>query len=55
MKVHRAIRFNSSLYVAGYIANNTEKRKQFKHVDVKKASDKLMNNAPYGKTIENVA
>ena len=36
-KVHRAIRFNSSLYVADYIANNTEKRKQFKHDDIKKA------------------
>ena len=37
------------------IANNTEKRKQFKHDDVKKAFYKLMNNAPYGKTIEDVA
>ena len=55
MKVHRAIRFNSTSYVAGYIANNMEKRKQFKHDDVTKAFYKLMNNAPYGKTIENVA
>ena len=55
VKVHRAIRINSSPYVASYIANNTEKRKQFKHDDVKKAFYKLMNNAPYGKTIENVA
>ena len=55
VKVHRAIRFNSSPYVAGYIANNTEKRKQFKHDDVKKAFYKMINNAPYGKTIENVA
>ena len=55
VKVHRAIRFKSSPYVAGYIAKNTEKRKQFKHDDVKKAFYKLMNNAPYGKTIENVA
>ena len=55
VKVHRAIRFNSSPYVAGYIANNTEKRKQFKHDDVKKAFYKLMNNVPYGKIIENVA
>ena len=37
VKVHSAIRFNSSPYVAGYIANNTEKRKQLKHDDVKKA------------------
>ena len=55
VKVHRAIRFNSSPYVAGYIANNTEKRKQFKHDNVKKASYKLINNASYGKTIESVA
>ena len=53
--VHRAIRFNSSPYFVGYIANNMEKRKQFKHDDVKKAFYKLMNNAPYGKRIENVA
>ena len=35
-KVYRAIRFNSSPYVAEYISNNTEKRKQLKHDDVKK-------------------
>ena len=38
IKVHRAIRFKSSPYVASYIANNTEKRKQFKHDKVKKLS-----------------
>ena len=37
VKVHRAIRFKWKPYVAGYIANETEKRKQFKHDDVKKA------------------
>ena len=51
VNVYRAIRFNSSPYVASYIANNTEKRKQFKHNDVKKAFHKLRNNAPYKKTI----
>ena len=55
LTAHRAIRFNSLPYVAGYIANNTEKRKKFKQNDVKKSFYKLMNNAPYGKTIENVA
>ena len=55
VKLHSAIRFNTSPYVAGYIANNTVKRKQFKHDNVKKAFYKLMNNAPYRKTIENVA
>ena len=55
VKDHCAIRFNSAPYVVSYIANNTEKRKQLKHEDVKKAFYKLMNNAPYWKTIENVA
>ena len=54
VKVHRAIRFKSSPYVARYIANTTAKRQQFKHDDVKKAFHKLINNAPYGMTIENV-
>ena len=55
IKVHCAIRYKSSPYVASYIANNTAKSQQFKHDDVKKSLYKLMNNAPYGKTIENVA
>ena len=55
VKLHRPILFKSSPYVASYIANNTAKRQQCKHDDVKKAFYKLMNNAPYGKTIENVA
>ena len=55
IKVHRAIRFKSSPYVASDIANNTAKRQHFKHDDVKKAFYKLINNAPYEKTIENVA
>ena len=55
VKIHCAIRFNLSPYIAGYIAKNTEKRKQFKHDDVKNTFHKLMNNAPYGKMIENVA
>ena len=53
--MHRAIRFKFLPYVESYIANNTANRQQFKHYDVKKAFYKLMNNAPYGKTIENVA
>ena len=54
-KVHFAIRFNSSPYVTQYIANNTEKPKQFKHDDLKITFYKLINDAPYGKTIENIA
>ena len=49
VKVHLAIRFKSSPYVAGYIANNTDMQKQFKHDDVKKAFYKLINNVPYDK------
>ena len=55
VNVHRAIRFFSSPYITGYIANNTAIRQQYKHDDVKKNFYKLMNNAPYGKTIEKVA
>ena len=47
VKVHRAIRYKSSPYVASDIAINTAKRQQFKHDNVKKAFYKLMNNAPY--------
>ena len=54
-KLHRAIRFKSSPNVASYIANITAKRRQFKNDVVKKAFYKLMNNAPDGKAIENVA
>ena len=55
IKLHRAIHFKSSPYVASYIANNTAKRQEYKHDNVKKAFYKLMNNSPYKKTIENVA
>ena len=55
VKLHRTIRFKSLPYGASFIANNTAKRQQLKHDDVKKALYKLMNNAAYGKTIENVA
>ena len=51
VKLHRPVRFKSVPYVASYIANNTAKRHLFKHDDVKKSFYKLMNNAPYEKTI----
>ena len=35
VKRHRAIHLKSSLFVASYIANNTAKRLQFKHYNVK--------------------
>ena len=55
VKLHRGNRFKFLPYVASYIANNTTKRQQFNNDDVKNALYKLMNNAPYGMTIENVA
>ena len=53
--MHRAIRFKSSACVANNIANNTAKRQHYKHDDFKKAFYKLMNNAPYIKSIKHVA
>ena len=55
VKVHRAIRFKSSHFVASYIANNTAQRQQLEYDEVKKVYYKLMNNALYAKTTENVA
>ena len=55
VKIHRAIAFESSDYIKPYILNNANKRIQFKDDECKKAFYKLMNNALYGKTIENVA
>ena len=53
--MHSAIRIKSLPYAASYIANNTSKRQQFKHENVKNTFYKLMNKTPYGKTIDNVA
>ena len=55
VKLLRAIRFKFSPYVASYTGNNTAKRQQYKHDDVKKAFYYLMNHGPYGMTIDNVA
>ena len=55
VKIHRGISFTASPYFEPYIRNNTEKRKQCKNDEVRRNFYKLMNNAPYGKTIENVA
>ena len=55
VKLHRAICFKLSPYVASYIAINNAKRQQFKHDNVKKALYNFIHNAPYGKPIENVA
>ena len=55
VKLHWAICFKFSPFVASYIANNTATRQQYKHDVVKKTFYKLMNNALYGKTIEKLA
>ena len=54
-KVHRVIKFTALDYLSAYIKHNTEMRQANRGDETKKNFFKLMNNAPYGKTIENVA
>ena len=51
VQVHRAIRFTATPYFKPYINNNTQNRRQCKNDKVKRNFYKLINNAPYGKTI----
>ena len=54
-KLHRAIRFETKEMLANYIQFNTTQRTAVGKDECKLNFFKLMNVAPYGKTIENVA
>ena len=53
LKIHRVLAFDQHAYLAPYILFNTEKRQQARS-DFEKDLYKLLSNAVYGKTIENL-
>jgi hypothetical protein len=54
-KLHRGMRFETKACLAEYIKFNTDQRAAARLDECLRTLFKLMNNAPYGKTIENVA
>ena len=53
-KIHRILSADQSNFLHPYIEFNSQKRKESVHIKFKSDFFKLMNNAIYGKTIEDI-